>query len=119
MITAETSRDFVMGALEFQPDDYLAKPFAMDTLQNRLDRWLDRQSALGPINRALDKKEYPAMAKAARELMENKPRYRGWAQRKYVEALVKQGHTTEATHFLHALLDKRDLPWARLELHRI
>jgi len=26
MITAETSRDFVMGALEFQPDDYLAKP---------------------------------------------------------------------------------------------
>jgi len=119
MITAETSRDFVMGALEFQPDDYLAKPFAMDTLQNRLDRWLDRQSALGPINRALDKKEYPAMAKAARELMENKPRYRGWAQRKYVEALVKQGQTTEATHFLHALLDKRDLPWARLELHRI
>lgn len=119
MITAETSRDFVMGALEFQPDDYLAKPFAMDTLQNRLDRWLDRQSALGPINQALDKKDYPALAKAAREVMETKPRYRGWAQRKYVEALYHQGQLTEAAHFLQALLDKRDLPWARLERHRI
>jgi DNA-binding response OmpR family regulator len=119
MITAETSRDFVMGALEFQPDDYLAKPFAMDTLQTRLDRWLDRQSALGPINQALDKEDYPALARAAREVMENKPRYRGWAQRKYAEALFEQGQTTEAAHFLQALLDKRDLPWARLERHRI
>jgi DNA-binding response OmpR family regulator len=119
MITAETSRDFVMGALEYQPEDYLAKPFAMDTLQARLDRWLDRQSALGPINQALDKKDYPALARAAREVMENKPRYRGWAQRKYAEALYEQGQTTEAAHFLQALLDKRDLPWARLERHRI
>ena len=119
MITAETSRDRVMGALEFQPDDYLAKPFAMDTLAQRLDRWLDRQSALLPVNAALDAKDWPALAKAARQVMETKPRYRGWAQRKYYDAVFNQGQLMEAENFLHGVLEKREQPWAKLELHRI
>lgn len=119
MITAETSRDRVMGALEFQPDDYLAKPFAMDTLAQRLDRWLDRQGALLPVNSALDAKDWPALAKAARQVMETKPRYRGWAQRKYYDALYNQGQLTEAENFLFGVLEKREQPWAKLELHRI
>lgn len=119
MITAETSRDRVMGALEFQPDDYLAKPFAMDTLAQRLDRWLDRQGALLPVNSALDAKDWPALAKTARQIMETKPRYRGWAQRKYYDALYNQGQLTEAENFLHGVLEKREQPWAKLELHRI
>lgn len=119
MITAETSRDRVMGALEFQPDDYLAKPFAMDTLSQRLDRWLDRQNALMPVNAALDAKDWTALAKAARQVMESKPRYRGWAQRKYYDALFNQGQLTEAENFLLGVLEKREQPWAKLELHRI
>jgi len=119
MITAETSRDRVMGALEFLPDDYLAKPFAMDTLAQRLDRWLDRQGALLPVNAALDAKDWPALAKAARHVMETKPRYRGWAQRKYYDALFNQGQLMEAENFLHGVLEKREQPWAKLELHRI
>lgn len=119
MITAETSRDFVMGALEFQPDDYLAKPFSMDTLQQRLDRWLDRQGALVDVNVALDKQDWPALAKTSRRVMESKPRYRGWAQRQYYDALYQQNLLTEAESFLQGILEKRDQPWARLELLRI
>lgn len=119
MITAETSRDFVMGALEFQPDDYLAKPFSMDTLQQRLDRWLDRQTALVDVNVALDNEDWPGLARSARTVMETKPRYRGWAQRQYYDALYNQNLLTEAQSFLEGILEKRDQPWARLELYRI
>lgn len=119
MITAETSRDLVMGAIEFQPDDYLAKPFAMDTLKQRLDRWLDRQTSLFEINEALDKDNWAEVAKAARRVMEEKPRYRAWAQRKFVSAMIQQGQLTEAEHFLQGLLEKREQPWAQMELCRI
>ncbi|MHA7879392.1 MAG: response regulator [Saccharospirillum sp.] len=119
MITAETSRDLVMGAIEFQPDDYLAKPFAMDTLKQRLDRWLDRQASLLEVNKALDQEDWAGVAKAARAVMELKPRYRAWAQRKFVTALLQQGQLTEAEHFLQGLLEKREQPWAQLELCRV
>ena len=38
LITAETTRSMVFGALEYKPDDYLAKPFTQAVLQKRLDK---------------------------------------------------------------------------------
>jgi len=119
MITAETSRDRVMGTLEFQPDDYLAKPFAMDTLKQRLVRWMDRQEELRPVNAALDKGDWAEVAKMCRDLIKNKSRYRSWAQRKYHQALLKLDRLEDATKFLGMVLKEREYPWARLEVHRI
>ena len=42
MITAENSAEMVRGALEYQPDDYLTKPFTKEVLLNRLQRLLVR-----------------------------------------------------------------------------
>ena len=42
MITAETTSFMVMGALEHQPDDYLAKPFTRTVLQSRIKRQLEK-----------------------------------------------------------------------------
>src|SRR3954462_1249729 len=38
MITAESSREMVLGALEYQPDDYVTKPITQALLRQRLDR---------------------------------------------------------------------------------
>lgn len=119
MITAETSRDRVMGTLEFQPDDYLAKPFALDTLKQRLVRWMDRQEELRPVNAALDRGNWEEVAKMCRDLIKNKSRYRSWAQRKYHQALLKTDRLEDATKFLGMVLKEREYPWARLEVHRI
>jgi len=36
MLTAENSMGMVMGALEYQPDEYLTKPFTKELLNGRL-----------------------------------------------------------------------------------
>jgi len=57
MTTAENSMEMVMGAAEYQPDDYLSKPFTKQVLQTRLKRLLaalslcEKQLALQPGNR--------------------------------------------------------------------
>ena len=38
MVTAESSREMVLGALEYQPDDYITKPITLPFLRQRLDR---------------------------------------------------------------------------------
>ena len=43
MITAETSIEMVMGALEYQPDSYLTKPYTKSELMNRVDRAVARK----------------------------------------------------------------------------
>ncbi|WP_019627123.1 response regulator [Thioalkalivibrio sp. ALJT] len=46
MVTAETTSDMVMGAVESMPDGYLSKPFSKDLLAVRLDRGLRRKQSL-------------------------------------------------------------------------
>ncbi|WP_156490400.1 response regulator, partial [Oleiphilus sp. HI0086] len=42
LITAETSKDMVMGALEYLPDGYITKPITKAVLQKRLDAMIEQ-----------------------------------------------------------------------------
>lgn len=55
IISAEVSRDKVMGALENAPDGYLVKPITPKSLELRLGKALELKDALSAVNIALDK----------------------------------------------------------------
>lgn len=119
LITGDTSRQIVVSALEFQPDDYVAKPFTMDVLKVRLNRWFERRKALLPMLVSSDKKDWEGMARVALSMIEKHPRHRSIAQKKYVEAMIQMKRYQQAESFLQGLLDKRYLSWAQSELNRI
>jgi len=119
LITAETSREIVVSAMEFSPDDYLAKPFTMEVLANRLIRWFERRQVMLPIFVSLEKRDWPALAELSKHVIEEHPRYRAAAQKYFVEALIQQKQYTQAEHFLRGLVDKRFVSWAQASLHRI
>jgi DNA-binding response OmpR family regulator len=119
LITGETARDIVISALEIEPDDYLTKPFTMEVLSIRMMRLFERRQIMLPLIAALDKKDWPVVARIAREVNDQHPRYRSAAQKYFVEALIQQNHLTEAESFLYGLLGKRYQCWAQTYLHRI
>lgn len=119
LITAETSRELVISALENQPDDYLAKPFTGEVLANRLSRWFERRQTLLPLFVSLEKKDWEAVTSTARDIIENHPRHRSFAQKAFVESMIQQNQLTEAEHFLLGLLEKRFQGWAQTALHRL
>ena len=119
LITAETSREMVVSAMEYSPDDYLAKPFSMDVLSNRLARWFERRHIMYPLLDALERADWAAVNQQARRVMESHPRHRSSAQKYFAKSLVQQGQLMEAEHFLRGLIDKRYLGWAQAEIHHI
>lgn len=58
LITAETSRDMVMGAVEYQPDAYLAKPFTPISLLDRLIATMKIRQEFSAIYKAIRQEQY-------------------------------------------------------------
>ncbi len=119
IITAETSKDMVMGAMECQPDDYLAKPFAFDTFKLRLDKWVKRLHALQPLLSAMDGDDQSVIIAAAEQAIAEHPRYRVWARKVKINALIHSGDLDAAEAELNGILERRQQDWALYEKARV
>src|SRR3989338_9590512 len=68
MVTAESSQAMVLSALEHEPDAYLTKPFNRASLIQRLDKLVERKTALKGILQGLDKQDPAAVLDACKTL---------------------------------------------------
>ncbi|GAB2931826.1 response regulator [Rheinheimera gaetbuli] len=57
-ISADTDPQLVHSVLELQPDEFLAKPFVIRDLQQRIERLLKRKQLLRPIYEQLELQQY-------------------------------------------------------------
>ncbi|NNM51305.1 MAG: response regulator [Pseudomonadales bacterium] len=119
MVTAENTQAMVMGAMEYEPDDYLTKPFNRASLMQRLDKLVERREAMTAINSAAAKSAWGEMIKACDELMINNKRYAAMALRKKAMALQEMGKSKELETMLRSMLEQRPVPWAFLMLGRL
>ena len=116
MVTAESSQAMVLSALEHEPDAYLTKPFNRASLLQRLDKLVERKTALKPILQALDKAEHAAVLAACDELSRQDKRYAPLCLRYKAGALRELGRHDELEQLLTQLLADRPLPWAYMAL---
>lgn len=116
LVTAENTANMVMGAVEYQPDDYLIKPFTKAVLQSRLAKLQERKQGLHDIARVLDEKKYHAAitlcdkqiaagSKSAPDLIKLKG-----------ELLQRIGDFDDAKKLYGKALEARDFSWARFGL---
>jgi CheY-like chemotaxis protein len=54
LLTAENTADMVMGALEYEPDTYLIKPFTKEMVYERLTKAIEHKQELIEIYRAIE-----------------------------------------------------------------
>ncbi|WP_097460243.1 tetratricopeptide repeat-containing response regulator [Mangrovitalea sediminis] len=119
LVTAETSRDMVMGAREYQPDAYITKPITRAVLQKRLDALIEQRNVLYDINRELDVDNYPKAISQCLEAIPRLPRHRTWLLRTLADLYYQTGDYSHARKLYEDVLNSRDLPWARLGLGRV
>ncbi len=114
MITAETSTDMVLGAVDHKPDDYIIKPFNRNALKLRLDRAMDRKAGFAPIEEAAAAGDLPgAIARCDERLAANGGHGLDIMERKG-ELLVESGAHAGALALYEEVLAERDLRWAQL-----
>ncbi|WP_203141258.1 tetratricopeptide repeat-containing response regulator [Marinobacter mangrovi] len=119
MVTAETSKEMVMGAREYQPDGYLTKPINQASLSQRLNALLQQRAVLLPINREIDLDNLPKAISLCTQMLPQQPRYRTWILKTLSDLYYQVGDYSHARKICEDVLQSRDLSWARLGLGRI
>ena len=116
MITAESSREMVLGALEYQPDDYVTKPITQALLRQRLDRVMLRHRELYDIKQAMDEKDYAAAEQRCAEKLSADTSYRGACLQIQAEMNLRLFNFKRAEEIYTGVLAERPLLWAKLGL---
>ena len=113
IISGETSRDRVMGTVEYQPDGYIAKPFNIDLLKQRLTRLLNIKRILSPINSALDIDDYAIALRLAQETLKRAPSVKLYCQQIIGQIYLKNHSYDLAIGIFDDVLAMYNVPWAK------
>lgn len=116
MLTGESSREMVLGALECQPDDYITKPFTEASLRTRLNRAIVRHEALLHIKKAISEGDYKRALEGCNEMIKSDSRYAQDCVKIKGQLLFLLRQLKEARALYESILDKKPMVWAKLGL---
>jgi tetratricopeptide (TPR) repeat protein len=119
MISADTSKESVLGTREYQPDAYIAKPVTRNTLEARLLQLLTQQAALKPINKEIDLGNSAKAISLCQQELERKSRYRSWCLQTLAELYLALGDNSSAQRIYSDILASRPVDWAKLGLGKV
>jgi DNA-binding response OmpR family regulator/TolA-binding protein len=119
MVSAETSQAGVMGALEYQPDSYLAKPFNQLMLKKRLERLLRFKQATRNVDKARDREQWAKVRLLCEDALEQQLGYQEHFQKQLGLALLELKELDAARKHYRQVLQNSPLPWAQLGLAEV
>jgi DNA-binding response OmpR family regulator len=114
LVTGENAVERVMGALEYEPDAYITKPFTLSMLRERLKRIFHTKEELRPINEAIESGDISQAIEIANFLLESKPRLLLPVSRSLGKLYMRQERYEEALYVYSQPLNTRMVSWARL-----
>ena len=119
-ISAETDPTLVHSVIELQPDEFLAKPFAIKDLQLRIERVLKRKQQLRPLYQLLDNQQYPSALRHIDEQLSDASQHKWFPLLLKLKGdiLLAQQDYEDAEHFFLAMLSIQPFSWARMGLVR-
>ena len=116
MVTAENTREMVMGAVEYEPDSYLTKPFTKDLLKSRLERLIARKKNLEAVDAAVRRRAFEEAVTLLDAKTAEKPSNLGELTKLKAELCYRAGNYDRAVEIYEGVLAVRDMPWAKLGL---
>lgn len=114
LVTGENAVEMVMGALEYEPDNYITKPFTLNMLSERLARILTTKQELQQVDQAIDLGETDRAITLASAVLDKNPRLLIPVTRILGKLYIRQQRYNEAIKVYSGLLNKRSVSWARL-----
>ncbi len=114
VVSAERTKDIVLGTIECEPDGYIAKPFTQGDFIRRLTRLVEQQAAFKTFNEALDNKQYAEAFAEADKIRADQPKYGNLALRKKAGTLYELKRYEGALEQFDKALEKHTLTWAQI-----
>ena len=119
IITVESQLSFVMGAIEYKPDNYMIKPISIMTLERRLRRLITLKSTMVGIEKAIEQENYRDAISLCDESIKKAPKNHYDFLRLEGDLYIKLEEYENARTIYESVLSKRDIPWAQLGLGKV
>ncbi len=119
MMSSETTREMVLGAIDHQPDAYINKPITCDVLKARLDALLVDNEVLYEIKHAMDMKRWSEAIQRCEEKVIKGSKYSRWCQKTLGELYLRENNLREAARVYDEVLAERPLIWAQVGRVRV
>lgn len=119
MVTGERSYSNVVAVAEFEPDDYLIKPFTASTLSDRVVRIFNRKARLAEAYKATYDGHYPAVPEICEGLETKYPQYLNELERMRIESFFWSGQLGKTEKELLEKMDRAPKPWMHLLLAKV
>jgi tetratricopeptide (TPR) repeat protein len=116
LLTAEDTSHMVMGAIEFEPDDYLVKPFQRSLLEARIKKIQEKKKKFNDIYIAMTAKRYDQAIQLCDNLLQDQSAPAFELNKIKGSLLLRLGDYESARDFYDGVLRQRDVIWARLGL---
>jgi len=112
MLTAENTSAMVMGAVEYTPDGYIAKPFNGNLLKARLQKSIEKKDTLHPILRSIANKNWREALENIEKILSEHPKYRMSCLRSKFHAYKALNQLDDALRLVTEIVSERSVPWA-------
>ncbi len=114
-ISADTDPQLVHSVLELQPDEFLAKPFVIRDLQQRIERLLKRKQLLRPVYEQLELRRYDTALQLLNQQLAQPELHKLFALLLKLKGdiLLQMQNYPEAELFFNAMLQVQPFSWAR------
>lgn len=119
MVTGERSYSKVVAVAEFEPDDYLIKPFTASKLSDRVLRIFNRKKLLEPVYKAVFTEDYATVPALCDALLVDCPQYKTALMRMKVEAHYHHNDLLQAEEELLDIMGSDPKPWMLLLMAKI
>lgn len=119
MVTGERSYTNVVAVAEFQPDDYLIKPFTASKLSERILRIFNRKLRLASAYQAMAEQRFSDIPDICTTLEKRYPAYFNELERLRIESYVRGRDYEKAEAELKHCLKKGQKPWMKLLLAKV
>jgi len=119
MVTAETTTAQVMGAIEYRPDAYLAKPFSGEQLGQRLKRLIQKNTVLHEIFITINAGDIDKAIRLCDELIRASPKVKFSCLRIKSELLEQQHRYDDALLLYNETIMGQPVLLAMLGLGRL
>ena len=119
MMSAETTLEMVLAAIDHQPDAYINKPVTADVLRQRLDALLVENDVLYELKHALDMERTSEAISRCQEKIAKGSRYSRWCEKMLASLYLQSGEYLDAMRVYEEVLESRSLLWAQVGLARV
>ncbi|WP_396586987.1 tetratricopeptide repeat protein [Bermanella sp. R86510] len=116
MVTADSSRDAVVGTLEFKPDAYMNKPISPGEIQSRLLKCIRQKDSLKPIYQAMDQEDFVKVIALCDAEISKSGRHKNWCLKTKGDTLLQLERYEEAETLYTNVVEERPLFWAKIGL---